>query len=302
VAEAVIQAVAQHALPIGLRTAGGERGRVAVACAEGEWHVVPGRLVSEVLRLRGFDVDFVGPSVPAAELAQFLGPESPGVVAVSCSMPSSLIGAWRTITALRAAGKVIVCGGRGFGPEGVWGVALGADAGAADMGAGIALLDDAISGPPGVPRPDAVRRDIADEIALATREFTRVVGAATQVAVVRGAPLVGGEASLAEARWMLAFTLRTVLAATLVGDDRIVTDHVGWAESVLAGRSRPIGLVAEAFNLLVTALPVDLPRTSATAQAGVAACSHLDHPEPAPPRSQLIDPSPAGPPRWFSAT
>ena len=272
-AEAVIQAVAQHALPTGLRTAGGERGRVTVACAEGEWHVLPGRLVSEVLRLRGFDVDFVGPSVPAAELAQFLGPESPGVVAVSCSMPSSLIGAWRTITELRAAGKIIVCGGRGFGPNGVWGTGLGADMGAADMDAGTALLDDAISGPAGVPRPDAVGRDVAAEMALATREFTRVVGAATQLAVVRGAHLVGGESSVAEARGMLAFTMRTVLAATLVGDGRIVTDHVGWAESVLAGRSRPISLVAEAFNLLVTALPADLPRTSATAQAGLAACA-----------------------------
>jgi methanogenic corrinoid protein MtbC1 len=282
VAEAVIQAVAQHALPIGLRTAGGERGRVAVACAEGEWHVVPGRLVSEVLRLRGFDVDFVGPSVPAAELAEFLGPESPGVVAVSCSMPSSLIGAWRTITALRASGKVIVCGGRGFGPDGVWGVALGADTGAADLGAGVALLDDAIAGPAGVPRADAVERDVAVEMALATREFPRVVGAATQLAVVREPHLVGGETSLAEARGMLAFTLRTVIAGTLVGDDRIVNDHVGWAESVLAGRSRPISLVAETFNLLLTVLPADLPRTSATAQVGLAACGQ-------PPPSALPD-------------
>jgi len=173
---------------------------------------------------------------------------------------------------VRAAGKIIVCGGRGFGPDGVWGVALGADMGAADVGAGVDLLDDAISGPAGVPRPDVVRPDVAAEMALATGEFTRVVGAATQLAVVRGAHLVGGETSLAQARGMLAFTLRTVLAATLVADRRIVTEHVGWAESVLAGRSRPISLVADAFNLLVMALPADLPLTSATAHAGLAAC------------------------------
>jgi methanogenic corrinoid protein MtbC1 len=273
VAEAVIQAVAQQSLPTGLRAPGGERGRVAVACAEGEWHVIPGRLVSEILRLRGFEVDFVGPSVPAIEFARFLGPGSPGVVAVSCSMPSSLIGAWRTITALRAAGKIIVCGGRGFGPLGVWGVALGADMGADDMDAGMALLDDALAGPAGVPRPDVVQRDVGAEVALATREFTRVVGAATQLAVVRGTHVVDGETALGEARGMLAFTLRTVIASTLVGDDRIVTDHVDWAESLLAGRSWPINLVAEAFDLLVTVLPADLPRISATAQAGMAACS-----------------------------
>jgi methanogenic corrinoid protein MtbC1 len=65
VAEAVIQAVAQQAWPTALR-AGGERGRVAVVCAEGEWHVLPGRLVSEVLRLRGFDVDFARRSRPSS--------------------------------------------------------------------------------------------------------------------------------------------------------------------------------------------------------------------------------------------
>ena len=271
VADAVIQAVAQQAWPTPHAARGG-RGRVAVACVEGEWHVLPGRLVCEVLRLRGFEVDFVGPSVPAAELAGFLGPESPGVVAVSCSMPSSLVGGWRTITALRSAGKVIVCGGRGFGPKGVWGTALGADMGSEDMDTGVALLDDALAGPAGAPRPDAVPAAVAAEIALAVRESHRVVGAATQLAAVRGAHLVGGEASLGEARGMLAFTLRTVLAATLVGDDRIMTDHVTWAEATLAGRSRPISLVAEAFNLLATAMPADLPRCSATLEAGLAAC------------------------------
>ena len=273
VAEAVIQAVAQQAWPTA-RPAAGERGRIAVASAEGEWHVLPGRLVSEVLRLRGFDVDFVGPSVPAVELARFLGPESPDVVAVSCSMPSSLIGAWRTITALRGAGKIIVCGGRGFGPQGVWGLALGADLGAENLDTGTALLDDALAGPAGSPRPDAVERDVAAEVVLAARELPRVVEAATHLAVARWAYLGGDETWVREARGMLTFTLRTVLAATLVGDDRIVIDHVGWAESVLAGRSRPISLVAEAFNLLATAMPSDLPRASATARAGMAACSH----------------------------
>jgi hypothetical protein len=125
-----------------------------------------------------------------------------------------------------------------------------------------------------------VQPDVAAEIALATRESSRVVGAATQLAVARGAHLVGGETVLGEARGMLTFTLRTVIAATLVGDDRIVTDHVAWAESVLAGRSWPIGLVSETFDLLVTVLPADLPRIVATAHTGMAACSE---PRPAPP-------------------
>lgn len=271
VAEAVLQAVAQHALSTSPVAAGGGRGRVAVASAEGEWHVLPGRLVSEVLRLHGFDVDFVGPSVPAAELARFLGPASPGVVAVTCSMPSCLIGAWRTIAALRAAGKTIVCGGRGFGPAGAWGVALGADMGADDIHGGVSLLDDALSGPSGVPRPDAVDAGAAAETVLAIRELHSVVAAATHLAVMRWADLSGDAAWVRQARGMLDLTARAIISAALVGDDRIVTDHVRWAQSVLAARGQPTGLAAEAVNLLVTALPADLPRSLATARSGVAA-------------------------------
>ena len=43
--------------------------------------------------------------------------------------------------------------------------------------------------------------------------------------------------------------------------------------ALLAARSMPVNLVAEAFNLLVTAMPADLPRAAATARAGMAACS-----------------------------
>ena len=83
-------------------------------------------VILTVLRLRGTDVSFIGPSVPAAELAAFLGDDPPAAVAITCSMPMSLTGTWRTISALRALGMTIVCGGRGFGPDGRWGLALGA--------------------------------------------------------------------------------------------------------------------------------------------------------------------------------
>jgi methanogenic corrinoid protein MtbC1 len=271
VAEAVIQAVVLQAAPPLLAPARGERGRVAVVGAEGEWHVLPGRLVGEVLRLNGFDVDFVGPSIPAAELAA--ADEFPRVVAVSCSMPSSLLGAWRTITALREAGRTIVCGGRGFGPHGMWGRALGADLGAHDLDVGMVLLDQAIASPHPAPRGDAVPTALAAEITLAERESASVVESATHLAVARWGYLAVDETWVREARGLLRLTLRAALAATLVGDDRIVTDHVRWAESVLGARRMPISLVAETFNLLLTAMPADLPQCSATARAGMAACA-----------------------------
>lgn len=41
-----------------------DAGRVTVACVDGEWHALPARLLAEVLRLRGWQVDFLGAQVP----------------------------------------------------------------------------------------------------------------------------------------------------------------------------------------------------------------------------------------------
>ncbi len=273
IAEAVIQSVAQHAVPIGQSPAEGSAGRVVVACAEGEWHVLPGRLVSEVLRIRGFDVDFVGPSVPADDLATFLGPDSPSTVAVSCSMPMGLVGAWHTITALRAAGKTVLCGGRGFGPQGRWGKALGADLWAGDIDSGARLLKDALAEPSGASRPEVVPADLAAEINLAVRELPRVVEAASYLANVRWPELGRHPDWIRAGSEFLNFTQWTVVAATLVGDHQMLEEHVAWAESVLEARDMPRSLLAETFNLLATALPADLPRCRAAIAVGLSACS-----------------------------
>ena len=273
VAEAVIQSVAQHAVPIGQSPVEGSAGRVVVACAEGEWHVLPGRLVSEVLRIRGFDVDFVGPSVPAGDLVTFLGPDSPNTVAVSCSMAMGLVGAWHTITALRAAGKTVLCGGRGFGPDGRWGQVLGADLWAGDIDTGARLLRDALGQPPRSPRPEAVPVELTAEVNLAVRELPRVVEAASYLANVRWPELGRDPDWIRAGHELLNFTQWIVVAGTLVGDDEIVKEHIAWAESVLDARGMPRSLIAEAFSLLATALPADLPRCLSMTRAGAAACS-----------------------------
>lgn len=273
VAEAVILAVSHHALPLAQDPAERAAGRVVVACTEGEWHVLPGRLVTEGLRLRGFEVQFVGPSVPAAELARFLGGDPPAAVAISCSMPASLVGAWHTITALRTRGTTVLCGGRGFGPDGDWGRALGADNWAPDVSAGTVVLREVLAAPRVFPRPSIVPSDVAAEVTLATRELPSIVEAAIRVAAARWPHLARDPQWVSDARGLLTMTMRTIISAVLVGDDRIVHDHVAWAEDVVACRLKPVSLVAEAFDLLLTATPADLPRCLATAHHGVTCCS-----------------------------
>lgn len=283
IAEEVVQAVCAIArrdapTPVG-------EGHVVVASVEGEWHVLPGRLVSEVLRLQGFDVDFVGPSLPAEDLARFLGAHPPGVVALSCSMPMSLVGAWHTIAALRANGKTIVCGGRGFGPDGRWALALGADLWAPDIAAGAEHLRRAVRAPHGFPRPDAVPRDVAAEITQAARQFPALVDAAAGLAASRWPRLRGGDDPIRDTRGMLTLALRSVLAAALVDDAQVVLDHVAWAQSVVASRLLPPSVVAESFMLVQAVLPADLARCAEMAGLGLAACSQPPPVDLAPHRS-----------------
>lgn len=153
IAESVLTAVVDTAMLAPNAVPEGSRGEAVVACTEGEWHVLPGRLASETLRLRGVEVTFIGPSVPAADLADFLGTQHSPVVAISCSMQMSLCGAWRSITALRELGIQIICGGQGFGPAGRWGLALGADQWAPDFATGADLVVAGIAGPAPGPRP-----------------------------------------------------------------------------------------------------------------------------------------------------
>jgi MerR family transcriptional regulator, light-induced transcriptional regulator len=64
------------------------RGRkVVVACVEGELHDFPARLVADALDLAGYETRFLGADVPTGSLINVLEQESPGLLALSITMP-----------------------------------------------------------------------------------------------------------------------------------------------------------------------------------------------------------------------
>jgi hypothetical protein len=128
-------------------------GRIVVACVEGEWHSLPARMASELLRLRGWDVTFLGPSVPADDLAARVRQLAPDAVGLSCSVPLFLKGANRSIVACRAVGVPVVAGGTGFGDEGRYAIRLGADGWTADPRLTPAIVGGRAGGGPR-PAPD----------------------------------------------------------------------------------------------------------------------------------------------------
>ncbi|MEU4746239.1 cobalamin-dependent protein, partial [Actinosynnema sp. NPDC023658] len=107
-------------------------GRITVACVDGEWHALPARLLAEVLKLRGFRVDYLGAQVPAPHLITHLHSTDPDAVALSGSLATRLPTAHATITACQSAGVPVVAGGAAFGPDGRYARLLGADVWAPD--------------------------------------------------------------------------------------------------------------------------------------------------------------------------
>ncbi|MEZ5117703.1 MAG: B12-binding domain-containing protein [Candidatus Nanopelagicales bacterium] len=256
----------------------GARGRATVLCSEGEWHSLPGRMMADVLRLRGIDVEFVGPSLPAHELTAYLGPDPPPVVAVSCSLSQSLVGAWHAITTLRRIGTTVVVGGRGFGPHGRWATPVGADQWAPTFSHGADLVMRSLREPPAPSRDTPRDEDRTAEVRFLERFGESMVERAVAEAVAAWPQVMARDAALRATREDLRATLRTVTAAVLVDDDTVVLEFTGWCERVLGARGLPLAFVPSAYELLLHQLPTEVGRGRAMAEAGRAACS--DEPLP----------------------
>lgn len=273
ITESALQAVVHHAMSAPGAVREGSRGRIVIVCSESEWHVLPGRMATEVLRLRGSDVSFIGPSVPAEELSGFLGDDPPRAVAVTCSMPMSLVGAWSSISALRLIGTSIVCGGPGFGPDGRWGLALGGDHWAPDFASGADLLLSLVDEPAPAPREPAAATGRIAEVRVLSREHETLVEEATQTALASWPAIRTSDAAMRATREDLAATLRVIAAATLVDDPALVIDYVHWFEAVLTGHALPLAFVPSAFDLILGVLPAELAHSRATVRFGRAASS-----------------------------
>jgi methanogenic corrinoid protein MtbC1 len=80
-------------------------GRVAlVACVDGELHEFPARLVADALDLAGFDVRYLGASVPVDSLVAMVRDQRPDLVALSATMTFNLPALRAAVAGLREAG------------------------------------------------------------------------------------------------------------------------------------------------------------------------------------------------------
>ncbi|MYW69760.1 cobalamin-binding protein [Streptomyces sp. SID8379] len=239
-------------------------GRVLVACVDGEWHALPARLVSEVLRLRGWRVDYLGAQVPTEHLIAHVHRTGAQAVLLSSSIPTLLPGAHQAIGACRSVGVPVLAGGAAFGPQGRYARLLRAEW-AKDASAAAALLGRN----PTRTRAQAVRLPEQDLPHLNDQEYTMVCKTKPQLVKQT---LVDVEEGFPAMRHYSAFQLdRTVedidfvvsyLATALYVDDAgLFHRFITWTADILAARGVPPWCLLPALESLLTQLK-DFPRAT----------------------------------------
>ncbi|MCX5116893.1 cobalamin-dependent protein [Micromonospora sp. NBC_00362] len=262
ISEQVVAAVSAHVKP---RPTGG---RIVVACMDGEWHALPPRLVAEVLRLRGWQVTFLGASVPAAHLVSYLHRYDAHAVALACALPMRLPYAHRMIEACRRSDVPVVVGGRGFGTDGRWARRLGV-AWAPDAPSAAELIADerALRGAP----PARLAHLADDEYAGLVRRRGELIDSALaelreRVPAARAYTAAQLDATVSDLGHIVDF----LAAAVYVDDPSLFTEFVEWLSGILGSRGVPAGAVVLPLEHYAAALR-DFPRAARALALGRAA-------------------------------
>jgi MerR family transcriptional regulator, light-induced transcriptional regulator len=93
------------------------RGSAVVSCAANEFHEIGSRILADLLELDGWDVHYLGPNTPVAELVNWLQTRPVRFVALSVAMPFNLdqaVEATSQIRKLEPSAPKILLGGRAF--------------------------------------------------------------------------------------------------------------------------------------------------------------------------------------------
>lgn len=219
------------------------RGRVLVACAEGESHATPARMGAELLRDAGWEVAFLGASLPADDLQRYAAATEPDVVVISCTVEMYLPGARRSFAAVAELGLPRIAAGAAFGKDDRRALRLGASGW---LGPGVdltTLLDDVPAAEP-VPRPPP--EALALERSAAGLQQTCVSAMAAGIPQLATRP----PAQLARTRVEIGYLLGSLAAAIDVGDDDVYWGYVEWLAGLWAARGVPSFVLDRSLEII----------------------------------------------------
>ncbi|MFW6641244.1 cobalamin B12-binding domain-containing protein [Nocardiopsis algeriensis] len=247
IGERAVGAVVEHVAAHGPSPA--ERGKVTVACTDGDWRSLSARVLSGVLSLRGWRVAFLGVSVPVGSLALHLQETGPDILALSCSMSARLVAAHAMIGAAHRIQVPVIAGGAGFGPDDFLARRLGADLWAPDALQAADLLD---AGPPYVIGREEEALPASTAYAEVLQQREGLVHTALERAWGPGSPgspdLQGAE--LDHAVEYLGNIVDFLLAALYVGDRQVFGRYLARTREALRARDEPADGVLRVLDVL----------------------------------------------------
>lgn len=239
VVDAVLGAVAVEVTPRSER-----RGTVLVACVEGEYHTVPAWMGVERLRHDGWEVTFLGGSLPAQDLQSFAVAVQHDAVVLSCTVPLFLPGASRCIAALADLGAAAVVAGAGFGSSPRRAECLGASA-------WIGPDDDAttvLSGRLDPARNTAEVDAGAAELEMQINEIVEECLSEMRILIPQMATYDARQ--LAHTRADLDYILRYLVVAIMLDDSPLFDDFTRWLAGVLAHRGVPDTVLRSSLDIV----------------------------------------------------
>ncbi|GAA3763172.1 cobalamin B12-binding domain-containing protein [Salinactinospora qingdaonensis] len=237
-----------------------KRGSVLVACVEGEWHGLPARLLADVLRLRGWEVTFLGANVPEGALTNYAQGSDYDAVALSCSLPLRLPKAGAMIEACHSIDLPVIAGGAGFGPDSRWARPLGAE-GWATSGRGAATALESLGTAHATPAPAPHSRD--EYVNLLQRREDAIRIGLHRLTEHHHLSLTTGRLNRDHMVEILSHLFDSLAVSLYVGETTLFMRFLHWVRAMLAARHVPFATVLEAMTAYATLL-YDYPATVAT--------------------------------------
>jgi hypothetical protein len=203
---------------------------------------------SEILRTQGWEVVFLGGSLPADDLQRFAAEREPDVVVISCTVPLYLAGARRCFNAIAAIGLPALGAGAAFGRDASRALRLGARGW---LGPGLdlaALLRDAeATEPMAWPTPPEALALELDHQAL---EESCLSMMAAQLPSMRSYSPEQLLSTAADVAYIVGFLTTSVG----LDDDEIFLRFVDWLAGVLSSRGVPGDALRESLRCIGTVM------------------------------------------------
>ena len=225
---------------------------VVVASAEHDAHALGGRVIASALALDGFRVLFLGPSVPAPDLAEFVEMQQPLAVALGCSISTALAGAARSIAAAHEVGVPVVGGGRALATQ-ARADRLGLDAFARSPRDAVDVLRAWERSSPS--RFASAPDPIPEHAALTQRSYALVAAA-----IAGGSN--GNEPTPAPAEELVR-VLQVVEGALLLEEPALIEEHIQWLQEMGPAHGFARVDIDAVLAALADTMDRDLPRASA---------------------------------------